>query len=395
MIKKEAIDPEKEELKKLFLVEAKNRIKEIEQALLRLKKNPKDKESFKTIRNSAHSLEGNTLVLGEYEAGYFANKLDQIAETENINLITQLFESLKSALESGGDPSPFRKAKQIRQTREIVEKLDEVEKERERTEERYMNLTENMKELVYIAEPKNFVASFVNKAVLDIYGYPPEEWLKNPKLWDKTIHPECKERVFAEMSEAQKKGQNIIMEYRIIDKNKKIKWVQDHLTWIKDGSGKIVSLQGIVLDITEQKKFEEELKKSQEHLNMAQEVANIGSWDWDVKDNILTWSDKTFKQFGLKPGEIKPTFEAFSKFVHPDDLDRVNKEVKMALDGKKPYSTDFRVISKNKREWVMHSQGIVYRDKQGKPIRFVGTQQDITKQKKIKEKQNATKTTRP
>ena len=104
----------------------------------------------------------------------------------------------------------------------------------------------------------------------------------------------------------------------------------------------IQKVAGLVLeDITERKKAEKTLRQSEQSLNSAQEAADIGSWDWNLAENTLIWSDKTYKQFGLKPGEITSTYEAFSNFVHPDDLDSVNQAVKDALDGGKDYSIDF------------------------------------------------------
>lgn len=135
------------------------------------------------------------------------------------------------------------------------------------SEQKYRNLTENMEELVYIANPKTFVASFVNNAVVDIYGYTKREWLSNPKLWKETIYLKDKKRIFSAMLAAKKqKRDNITLRYRIVTKDKKIKYIEDHLRWIKNKKGKIIFLQGIILDITKRKQVEEILKKSKQEL---------------------------------------------------------------------------------------------------------------------------------
>lgn len=147
MAKKE-VDPEKEELKRLFLLEAKNKIKEIGQNIEKLKKKPDDKEIINSISKAAHSLEGNSLVLGKYEAGYFANKLSSIAETGNINLLLSLFDSLKKALEFRKEVTPKERAEQIRRTREILDKLKQAEEEKEKAEEEKEKLLNDYKERV-------------------------------------------------------------------------------------------------------------------------------------------------------------------------------------------------------------------------------------------------------
>ena len=86
---------------------------------------------------------------------------------------------------------------------------------------------------------------------------------------------------------------------------------------------------------------------------------------------------------GFAPNEIESTYEAFEKLIHPDDLDRVNKVVRTAIEKNKPYSIDARMIRKDGTEWTMHAQGITQRNDDGKVIRFIGTQQDITERKLI------------
>ncbi len=127
------------------------------------------------------------------------------------------------------------------------------------------------------------------------------------------------------------------------------------------------------------------IQESEESLAMAQQVAHIGSWDWNIQDNTLTWSDETYRQFGLKPKEIEPSYAAFEGFVHPDDLGLVNQEVAMALNGDKPYSVDTRMIRKDGTEWIMNARGLVYRDEKGNAVRFLGTQQEITESRQAEE----------
>lgn len=108
----------------------------------------------------------------------------------------------------------------------------------------------------------------------------------------------------------------------------------------------------------QKQKTKNDLIESEERLNLAQEAAGIGSWDWNIEENTLIWSDKTFCQFGLKPNEVKPTYELFESFIHTDDIDFVNQNVKNAIDGKKPYSINARLINKDGKKWIMHAQVI-------------------------------------
>ena len=108
--------------------------------------------------------------------------------------------------------------------------------------------------------------------------------------------------------------------------------------------------------------MERKLRESEGRMSLAQQAADIGTWDLNLQDDILTWSDEIYLHFGLKPNEITPTYEAFDSFIHPDDKEQVNKAVQQALEDKKPYSLDARMLRADGTEWVMHARGTAITD---------------------------------
>ncbi|MDH3392757.1 MAG: PAS domain S-box protein, partial [Desulfobulbaceae bacterium] len=152
-----------------------------------------------------------------------------------------------------------------------------------------------------------------------------------------------------------------------------------------------IKFDEIVLSMSNKPNYEELqrqirlLEDEVQSLAMAQQVAQVGSWDWNLVDNTLAWSDETYRQFGLMPRELVPSYEIFSQFVHPGDLEILNERVQDALAGNKPFFIEARMIRKDGSQWLMLAQGTVYRDSGGEPIRFVGTQQDITKSRQTEE----------
>lgn len=136
------------------------------------------------------------------------------------------------------------------------------------SEKKYHDLTENLKDLIYTADPKTFAPTFVNRAIEEIYGYSVDEWLNNPQLWVKTIHNEDRERVIQQVITSKQEGANSSIEYRIIKKDGTERWVNNKLNWEKDDCGKIVSLGGIVSDITERKHNEEELLLAKDRMQV-------------------------------------------------------------------------------------------------------------------------------
>jgi PAS domain S-box-containing protein len=126
------------------------------------------------------------------------------------------------------------------------------------------------------------------------------------------------------------------------------------------------------------------LKENERRLSEAQKMAHLGNWDRNFATDEIYWSDEAYRIFGHSPQELGVTYNTFLSYVHPDDRDYVDNAVKKALDGK-PYSIDFRIISADGIEHIVHSQGEVTFDEENIPVRMRGTVQDITEHKKAEE----------
>lgn len=134
-----------------------------------------------------------------------------------------------------------------------ISKRKKAEEDLKASETKFRVITENLKELIYRADYKTFAVNYVNKAVEDIYGHTPSEWLEQPNIWEKTIHPEDKELVLTFFTKAVQEFKDVKIEYRILDRSGNVHWVYDSMTWERDESGNPVAILGAMADITEQK----------------------------------------------------------------------------------------------------------------------------------------------
>ena len=126
--------------------------------------------------------------------------------------------------------------------------------------------------------------------------------------------------------------------------------------------------------------------RNEETFAKAQEIAHIGSWDWDIINGDLAWSDEIYRIFGLEPQQFGATYEEFLKSVHNDDVDNVTTAVNNAVaDENAPYYVEHRVVHPNGTIRDVQEQGKVYRDVNGDPIRMIGTVLDITERKIIEQ----------
>jgi PAS domain S-box-containing protein len=134
-------------------------------------------------------------------------------------------------------------------------------------------------------------------------------------------------------------------------------------------------------DIHDQKLAEESLRESEERLRIALEAGAIGTWDWDIKQNRVQWTRRTYELHGLKPGEFDGTVEAFVRVVHPDDLPHVKAALEAALRQKAQYQIELRVIHPDgKVRWLSTSGNVLFAP-DGTPQRMIGATADITERK--------------
>jgi PAS domain S-box-containing protein len=154
-------------------------------------------------------------------------------------------------------------------------------------------------------------------------------------------------------------------------------------TPIKNHNGKILKLK-IMRDITKRKKIEVELEKSEKQMKKSQEIAHLGSWELDVVNNRLSWSDEVYRIFGLQPKEFGATYEAFLESVHPEDRAAVDAVYSGSLlRGEDNCEIEHQLVRKNGEIRIVHEKCEYIRDKSGKIIQLIGILQDITEQKRI------------
>ncbi|OFY51272.1 MAG: hypothetical protein A2W85_04550 [Bacteroidetes bacterium GWF2_41_31] len=151
------------------------------------------------------------------------------------------------------------------------------------------------------------------------------------------------------------------------------------LQW--DDHGNPLRVVGVIQDITERKRAEEAIKTSSLRLNEAQRLAHIGSWELDIMNNILHWSDEIYRIFEIDPHEFGASYEAFLNAIHPDDRELVNFTYTNSLKTKMPYTIDHRLLFADGRIKYVHEQCETNYDDFDKPFRSVGIVQDITDSK--------------
>ncbi|BCL37256.1 PAS domain-containing protein [Nostoc sp. MS1] len=135
-------------------------------------------------------------------------------------------------------------------------------------------------------------------------------------------------------------------------------------------------------ELVERRRVEAELRESEERLRVALEASRMGTWDWHIQTGVITWSENLEALFGLAKGEFDGSFGMFVERIHPEDRDRVLAAVAHAVATGEDYDIEFRVVYPNGTiRWAL-SQGKVFYDQNGQPLRMAGNDIDITERKR-------------
>jgi PAS domain S-box-containing protein len=171
-------------------------------------------------------------------------------------------------------------------------------------------------------------------------------------------------------------GERQSFDYKLGDR-----WYAVLLEPLADDDGRVARCLGVAFDVTEQRATQERLARNEARLAEAQRVAHIGSFEWDVSHNVVTWSDELHRIYGLQPGQFGGTYEAFLERVDPRDVESTKMIVLDAMRKLEPFVYDHRIVRSDGQVRTLHTRGDVITGDDDKTIRLVGSCWDVTDMK--------------
>jgi len=198
------------------------------------------------------------------------------------------------------------------------------------------------------------------------------------------VHPEDRERVRDIALSVAATGGDFSGEYRLVQADGSIRWVYTRGRAYLGEDGQPARNTGVVVDITERREAMDLQLRQEETLRLAIDAADVGTWDLDLDTGALTWSDRCYQMFGLKPGEPVDTETAYA-LIHPADAARVRDATERAMDPaiRADYAVEYRAIGRDDHlERWLGVKGKVFFGDDGKPHRFVGAVVNVTDRKR-------------
>ena len=116
-------------------------------------------------------------------------------------------------------------------------------------------------------------------------------------------------------------------------------------------------------------------------LSAAERAVGFGAWHWDLRQDVLRWSEGLYRLFGLDPGSVEASFERFLERVHPEDRARIEAAGRAAIDEQRLSVNEYRVVRPDGEVRFVRGTSEAVRDDAGETVAMLGTLQDITERR--------------
>lgn len=247
--------------------------------------------------------------------------------------------------------------------------------------EKYGNLSRNIEELVYVIDSKTFDASYINGAILEIYGYSENECVSNPKLWCEILYPEDRERIIPQLNDLMREGNSAVLEYRIVAKNNQIKWIKNHAQCLKNENGKTVLLQCVCSDITKYKDAIDALRQAENRYKLLLENVPQNIYLKDKNSVYISCNKNYARDLKINTEEIygKTDYDFFPKEL----ADKYRNDDKEVIESGEAIQCEEQYVI-GKQNFIINSIKSPVEYEQGK-FGILGIFHDITGRRKMED----------
>lgn len=204
------------------------------------------------------------------------------------------------------------------------------------------------------------------------------------RAWLESIHPDDRARLEEAWSDCLAGPRTFEEECRV-QSRAGVRYIAVRAVPIVEG-GEVKEWVGSSTDITTIRLAEQALRESEAQLRLAVESGGMGTYDWDLDDDTLTWSAETAAIFGIRLEDFGGDWASFAALVHPDDLREIEAKVARTLAGDGTFEAEMRVWRAGGWHARVLSKGQLVVDETGRSHRLIGMVVDLTERRRQAER---------
>jgi PAS domain S-box-containing protein len=267
---------------------------------------------------------------------------------------------------------------------DITERMRQQEALRQ-SEERFRRAADSSGAVVYDIDVREPGKSLVH-GLERVMGIAPEHVQFDLAWWKARLHPDDAPTYLADLEAQLTRGGVMKASFRIRHASGAWLHMESSREVLLDREGRAVRLVGAMVDVTHRVAAEAALRESEERLRLALVAGHMGAWDVDLATERTRWDEKECELLGLSDADAAPSPQAFYGQVHPEDRTMIRQAVQRAIEGTGLMEYEFRVIHPDGEVRWLAARGQVLKDEQGRAVRIVGVNYDVTQRKRTEER---------
>lgn len=243
-----------------------------------------------------------------------------------------------------------------------------------------------LKQAQKLSEVFNIEISLVSQKIkldnqfIKLSGLIPLKNYKPKYLLENLIHPKDRIKLLRSFYEAVKKDKKLAIDIRVIYSTGAIRWINILADSFADEITHKKSLLGTFIDVTDRKNEIIQLKEQKGKLDLAINITQLGFLALDIKTNTVEISGNTHKIFELNKSKKLFDLKDIISRVHPEDQPKVEKAIKIAIEKRRAFLLNYRLLLPSGSVTWVNARGEVTLDKDNKPDKLMGIFKDITTQ---------------
>ncbi len=235
---------------------------------------------------------------------------------------------------------------------------------------------DNLPGFAYRCDPKPpWEMTFLNGQVEALTGYPSSAFTQGDVSYGSLVVDDDRDALEQSIRNGLDTRRQFTETYRIRTRSGDIKHVLERASPV-EVDGEVAAVEGVVIDITQQKTYEQRLERQNDIFAHTQQMAVVGGWEFDLQTGDLRWTDQVNRIHGI-PVDASPSIDEAIDFYHPEDRPRIRQAIEDAIRNGDPFEEELRIITHHGEQRWVHTEGVPQM-RDGTVVCLRGAVQDIT-----------------